>query len=154
MAAHSAGILMFKRRRDGVWVLLVHPGGPYWRSRDLGAWSIPKGELNAGEDAEQTARKEFEEELGRQASGELRSLGGFRQKGGKQVEAFALEGEFDADLATSNSFRLEWPPRSGRWQDFPEIDRAEWFTLAEARTKILPSQIVVLDRLEKLVQEE
>ena len=148
MAAQSAGILMYQRRDGETLVLLVHPGGPFWAKKDAGAWSIPKGEHEAGEDPEACARREFEEELGTKPEGVLTPLGRIRQKGGKWVEAFALEGELDAGAIVSNPFTLEWPPRSGRFETHPEIDRAAWFPLPEARAKILPSQNPILDRLE------
>jgi predicted NUDIX family NTP pyrophosphohydrolase len=148
MAAQSAGILLYKRRAGRLVVLLVHPGGPFWHAKDLGAWSIPKGELAAGEEPETTARREFAEELGSAALGALQPLGKIRQRGGKQVEAFALEGDFDVASLSGNSFEMEWPPRSGRRQSFPEVDRAEWFELTQARRKILVGQQPLLDRLE------
>jgi predicted NUDIX family NTP pyrophosphohydrolase len=150
MPAQSAGILMYKCRRGEIEVLLVHPGGPFWQRKDRGAWSIPKGEFAQGEDPELAARREFAEELGRIPAGPLRALGHIRQRGGKQVEAFALEGDFEVESLSSNSFEIEWPPRSGRVQSFPEVDRAAWFTLAEARGKINAGQQPLLDRLEML----
>lgn len=153
MVAESAGILMYRRRAGEFMVLLVHPGGPYWRTKDLGAWSIPKGEHGPGEDAERTARREFAEELGSPPVGALASLGRIRQRGGKHVEAFALEGDFDVDALSSNTFDMEWPPRSGRRQSFPEVDRAAWFSLAEARQKINAGQQALIDRLEALVAD-
>jgi predicted NUDIX family NTP pyrophosphohydrolase len=145
----SAGILLWRRAADGaVEVLLGHFGGPLWAKKDAGAWAIPKGVVEDGETPEQAARREFQEELGFPAEGALVPLGRIRQKGGKIVEAFALEGELDATAIRSNNFTLEWPPRSGRIQSFPEIDRAAWFSLAEAREKILPSQAPILDLLE------
>jgi predicted NUDIX family NTP pyrophosphohydrolase len=150
MATESAGILMYKRHGQELQVLLVHPGGPFWRNKDLGAWSIPKGQRVAGEDAEVTARREFAEELGVKPVGALSLLGRIRQRGGKQVEAFAIQGEFDVDHLSSNSFEMEWPPRSGRMQSFPEVDRAAWFSLAEAREKINAGQGALIDRLEEL----
>ena len=149
MAATSAGILMY-RRDDAVEVLLVHPGGPFWRSRDLGAWSIPKGELDGDEDPEVAARREFAEELGTEAFGPLQSLGQVRQRAGKIVWGYALEGDLDASAISCNEVSIEWPPRSGRTISFPEIDRAAWFTLPVAREKILASQQPFLDRLERL----
>jgi predicted NUDIX family NTP pyrophosphohydrolase len=146
----SAGILMYKRTADGISVLLVHPGGPFWSKRDLGAWSIPKGEYGDGEEAEAAARREFAEELGSEFQGRLAPLGEIRQKAGKVVAAFAAEGDFDAAHFASNSFEMEWPPRSGRRQSFPEVDRAEWFTLAVARQKIVAGQCPLLDRLEAI----
>ncbi len=150
MAIKSAGILMYHRGDGGLVVLLVHPGGPFWRNRDLGAWSIPKGELDDGEDPEAAARSELAEELGRKATGQLQPLGEVRQRGGKIVLAYALEGTLDASAVRSNEIPIEWPPRSGRMISIPEIDRAEWFPLALARAKILASQQPFLDRLEEL----
>jgi predicted NUDIX family NTP pyrophosphohydrolase len=150
MATMSAGILMYHLGEAGLVVLLVHPGGPFWRNRDLGAWSIPKGELNDGEDPEEAARREFAEELGSAATGRLRPLGQVRQRGGKIVLAYALEGTLDPDAVRSNEISIEWPPRSGRTIPVPEIDRAEWFPLALAREKILLSQQPFLDRLGEL----
>jgi predicted NUDIX family NTP pyrophosphohydrolase len=149
MAELSAGILMWRRAApDAAEVLLGHFGGPIWAKRDAGAWAIPKGLVEPGEQLEACARREFEEELGTRPEGALVRLGRIRQKGGKSVEAFALEGDLDADAIVSNSFTLEWPPKSKRFQSWPEIDRAAWFGLAEAREKILPSQSAILDLLE------
>ena len=144
----SAGILMWRRRGDGIEVLLAHFGGPMWSNRDESAWAIPKGLIDPGESPETAARREFEEELGVKPDGDLLPLGRIRQKGGKWVEAFALEGDLDPERIVSNAFTLEWPPRSGRFRSFPEVDRAAWFTLEEARAKILPSQSPILDRFE------
>ena len=152
MAQESAGVLLY-RRRDGVLqVLLAHPGGPFWRTRDDGAWTIPKGALDAGESPEAAARREFEEEMGAPMSAELQPLPRVRQRGGKWVEAFAAEGDFDVATLRSNTFDTEWPPRSGRSMTFPEVDRAEWFDLETARQKILPGQAALLDHLEALLQ--
>ena len=147
----SAGILMYRRAGPQLKVLLVHPGGPYWRRKDDGAWSIPKGEIGAGEDAEVAARREFMEETGVALTGALESLGDIRQRGGKRVLAFAIEGDVDVQAVTSNSFEIEWPPRSGKMQTFPEIDRADWFALPVAHAKILESQRPLLDRLAERV---
>jgi predicted NUDIX family NTP pyrophosphohydrolase len=145
----SAGILLYRRGGEGaVEVLLVHFGGPYWRGKEAGAWSMPKGLIGAGESAEEAARREFLEELGSPAEGPLLPLGAIRQKGGKIVEAFALEGDLDADAIESNAFTIEWPPGSGRSATFPEVDRAAWFELPEARAMMLPSQLALIDRLE------
>ena len=144
----SAGILMWRRRGERIEVLLAHFGGPMWSNRDEGAWAIPKGLIDPGESPETAARREFEEELGVKPDGDLLPLGRIRQKGGKWVEAFALEGDLDPERIVSNAFTLEWPPRSGRFRSFPEVDRAAWFTLDEARAKILPSQSPILDRFE------
>lgn len=147
----SAGILLYRRGGSGLELLLVHPGGPFWRGKDAGAWSIPKGEIAPGGGAEETALREFEEELGSAPEGNLVPLGTVRQAGGKEVEAFALEGEFDCAAFVSNMFEMEWPPRSGRIQSFPEIDRAAWFDPAAARTKINPAQAALIERLEALL---
>jgi predicted NUDIX family NTP pyrophosphohydrolase len=147
MPSKSAGILAFRRRHGKIEVLLVHPGGPFWRNKDLGAWSIPKGEYGAGEDAEGVARREFREELGVEMTADLLALGQIRQRGGKTVTAFAVEVDVDTENIQSNTLELEWPPRSGRRQSVPEIDRAEWFDLAAARTKINEGQKDLLDRL-------
>ena len=151
MPQRSAGILLHRDGPDGREVLLVHPGGPFWAKRDDGAWSIPKGEYADDEDPVAAARREFAEELGSPLpdAAELRELGEVRQKNGKRVRAWAAEGDLDASAAHSNTFEMEWPPRSGRRQEFPEIDRAEWFTLARARDKVLPAQAAFLDRLEE-----
>jgi predicted NUDIX family NTP pyrophosphohydrolase len=152
MPTMSAGILMYHRGAAGLVVLLVHPGGPFWRSRDLGAWSIPKGEMGDGEDPEAAARREFAEELGIAASGLLRPLGQVRQRGGKIVLAYALEGTLDAGAVRSNEIEIEWPSRSGRTIRVPEVDRAEWLTIPLAREKILAAQQPLLDRLEELLK--
>lgn len=151
MAALSAGILLYRRRRGTLEVLLVLPGGPYWRRRDVGAWQIPKGAVEADEDHAACAIREFEEELGVRPAGTPRPLCRIRQAGGKWVEAFALEGDLDPDAIVSITFSLEYPPRSGKLRDFPEVDRAAWFTLAQAREKILPSQAPILDALERML---
>lgn len=148
MASRSAGIIAYRKRPSGLEVLLVHPGGPFWRNKDLGAWSIPKGELSADEDPETTARREFAEELGTELTAPLAALGDVKQRGGKTVMAFAAEFDLDPRDIRSNTFALEWPPRSGRRQDFPEVDRAEWFLLEVAREKINQGQRPLLDRLE------
>jgi predicted NUDIX family NTP pyrophosphohydrolase len=147
MTKRSAGILLYKCLGGELLVLLAHPGGPFWRKRDYGAWTIPKGEFDAGELPEDAARREFREELGVEAVGTLQPLGEIIQKGGKRVIAFALEGDFDAAALRSNTFEIEWPPRSGRIQAFPEVDRVEWMALPVAREKLLPSQVELLDRL-------
>jgi predicted NUDIX family NTP pyrophosphohydrolase len=148
----SAGILMYRCSGTGLEVLLVHPGGPYWRRKDEGAWSIPKGEMDGEEDARAVARREFAEEIGVVLAGQpLEPLGEIRQRAGKRVIAFAVEGDLDVHAIRSNTFEIEWPPRSGKMQTFPEIDRAEWFDLAAARSKILEGQRPLLDRLAELV---
>jgi predicted NUDIX family NTP pyrophosphohydrolase len=152
MPARSAGILLYRTHEGALQVLLVHPGGPAWARRDEGAWSIPKGEYEPDEDALAAARREFEEELGAPApDGAPQDLGEVRQRSGKLVRAFALPGDLDADSIQSNTFELEWPPRSGRRIEVPEVDRAEWFTLKRASEKINPAQIVLLERLREVV---
>jgi predicted NUDIX family NTP pyrophosphohydrolase len=147
VAPISAGIILW-RRHAGLEVLLVHPGGPFWRNRDVGAWMIPKGQVEDGEDAAQAALREFAEETGAAAIGVPKPLCRIRQSGGKWVEAFALEGDFDVESLASNDFLLEYPPKSGVMRSFPEVDAAAWMSIAEARRKILPSQIPILDALE------
>ena len=151
MTKHSAGILLHRGRGDGLEVLLVHPGGPFWRNKDKGAWQLPKGGLDPGEAAKAAALREFAEELGSLPPGTPRPLGRVRQAGGKLVDAFALEGDLDADTITSNLFELEWPPRSGRIERYAEVDAARWFTLPDARAMMLPSQQPLLDALEALL---
>jgi predicted NUDIX family NTP pyrophosphohydrolase len=144
----SAGVLLFRHAGEDLQVLLVHPGGPFWTKRDLGAWSIPKGECDAGEDPRAAAWREFGEELGTPVpDGEALELGEIRQKAGKIVLAWAVAADLDPDQIASNTFEMEWPPRSGRTQSFPEVDRAGWFGLAEARERINPAQAALLDRL-------
>jgi len=148
MASESAGILLFRRREGELEVLLVHPGGPFWATKDLGAWTIPKGEPEAGEDPRAAALREFAEETGSALGApELRELGSVRQRAGKLVRAWAAEGDLDAGAIRSNRFTLEWPPRSGTLREYPEVDRAAWFALAEARERINPAQRAFLDRL-------
>lgn len=147
----SAGLLIY-RRRDGVLeVFLVHPGGPFWARKDLGAWSIPKGEIDPAEDHLAAARREFTEETGLVADGDFVPVDPIRQRGGKIVQAFALESDCDPEAIRSNSFTIEWPPRSGRQQPFPEVDRAAWFTLDVARRKINPAQAALLDALQAML---
>lgn len=150
MVATSAGILLFRREGAAVEVLLVHPGGPFWAKKDLGAWSAPKGEVEEGEEPRACALRELEEELGsrlRLVADDLTELGSIRQKGGKLVHCWAAERDFDPAELRSNTFEMEWPPRSGVRREFPEVDRAEWFGLDEARRKINPAQAELLDRL-------
>lgn len=148
MPRTSAGLLVYRRGPSGVQVLLVHPGGPLWARRDEGAWSIPKGEHGPEEDPLAAARREFREELGQDPpGGEPLALGEVRQPGGKRVTAWALEGDLDVGEARGGTFEMEWPPRSGRIARFPELDRAGWFDLEEARRKLLPGQVPFLDRL-------
>jgi len=146
----SAGILLYRREDGGARFLLIHPGGPFWTNKDAGAWSIPKGGIEDGEEPRACAIRELEEELGAAPKldpEELIELGSIRQRGGKVVEAWAAEAEFDPAQLASNTFTMEWPPRSGTQQEFPEVDRAEWLDLETARAKILPAQAELLDRL-------
>jgi predicted NUDIX family NTP pyrophosphohydrolase len=147
MPKRSAGILLY-RGNEALEVLLVHPGGPFWAKKDLGAWSIPKGEYEQGEDALATALRELAEETGhRLETSDLLELGWIRQRGGKLLTAWAAPGDLDASAITSNTFTLEWPPRSGRQREFPEVDRAGWFDLPAARDRLLAGQAELLDRL-------
>ena len=148
MARNSAGILLWKRKHDSMLVLLVHPGGPFWKNKDAGAWSIPKGEYDDDEEPLAAAKREFAEELGSLPAGEVTPLGEVRQKAGKAVTGFALEGDFDCANVKCNSFEIEWPPKSGKRASFPEVDQAQWFSLDEARRKINPAQAELIGRLE------
>ena len=147
MAKRSAGLLLYRLKNGRLEVLLVHPGGPYWAKKDDGAWSIPKGEYTEGEEPLAAARREFEQETGTCPEGEAILLGTIRQPGGKLVTAFAMEGDLDAAAIRSNTFSMEWPPRSGRMQTFPEVDRAGWFGKEEAERKILRGQLPILRAL-------
>lgn len=146
MPKRSAGLLMY-RRKEVLEVLLVHPGGPFWAKKDLGAWSIPKGEYASEEEPLAAARREFEEETSMPASGDFIELGELTQPSGKLVSAWAFEGDCDPTKLRSNTFMMEWPPRSGRHVEFPEVDRASWYSIDEARQRLLPGQRVFLDRL-------
>jgi predicted NUDIX family NTP pyrophosphohydrolase len=149
----SAGILLYRLPGGAPEVLLVHPGGPFWARRDAGAWSVPKGEYEDADDPLAAARREFEEETGTVLeTAELLELGDVRQKNGKVVSAWAAEGDLDPDAVHSNTFTMEWPPRSGRTAEFPEIDRAGWFGIDEARAKLNPAQAEFLDRLLELLR--
>ena len=147
MAKRSAGLLMYRRNNSCLEVLLAHPGGPFWAKKDLGAWSIPKGEFELDEDPLQAAKREFEEESGVVPSGTFIALGEVKQAGGKIVTAWAVGGDCDPSSLKSNTFSMEWPPRSKRMAEFPEVDRWEWFALNEAGEKILAGQKVFLERL-------
>ena len=147
MAKRSAGILFYRGEEGGIEVLLVHPGGPFWAKKDAGVWSIPKGEYDEGEEPLACAVREFTEELGAVPSGPFLELGEFRQPSRKAVRAWAARGEFDPADIKSGTFEIEWPPKSGRMQVFPEVDRAAWFTPDAARRKILPGQLPFIDRL-------
>jgi predicted NUDIX family NTP pyrophosphohydrolase len=155
MAGQSAGILLYRMADGEPQVLLVHPGGPLWANRDLGAWSIPKGEYQEGEDPRACAAREFEEELGAAPpTAALVELGTVRQRGGKVVTAFAAEGDLDAGDVRSNTFVMQWPPGSGRMSEFPEIDRAGWFDCTQARDKLVPAQAAFVDRLRERLGSE
>jgi predicted NUDIX family NTP pyrophosphohydrolase len=147
----SAGILLFRRFCDSVQVLLVHPGGPYWKNRDDGAWSIPKGLYAEGEEPFAAAKREFQEETGCIPHGTFIDLGVHRQPSGKRLAVWAVEGDFDPAAFRSNTFRMEWPPRSGRFEEFPEADRAAWFEPAEAMRKITTGQRPILEALFKIL---
>ncbi|HZD70534.1 MAG TPA: NUDIX domain-containing protein [Actinomycetes bacterium] len=148
MPRRSAGILLYRARGEGVEVLLVHPGGPFWAKKDLGAWSIPKGEYQQGDDPLRTALREFEEETGTSLhTTDLLELGTVRQRGGKVLTAWAAAGDLDAAAVTSNTFTMQWPPRSGETREFPEVDRAEWFDPATAHEKVTGAQAELIDRL-------
>ena len=148
MAKTSAGLLMYRRRNGILEVFLVHPGGPFWAKKDMGAWSIPKGEFGPGEEAFAAAKREFEEETGCKPAGRARPLTVVKQPGGKIVHAWIFEGDCDSALVESNTFTMEWPPHSGRQQAFPEVDRAQWFSIAEAKAKISKGQVPLLSELE------
>jgi predicted NUDIX family NTP pyrophosphohydrolase len=151
--AHSAGVLIYRLASGDPMVLLVHPGGPYWRGKDLGAWQLPKGLIETGEDPAAAARREVEEELGVALVGDWLPLGSIRQASGKRVDAFAVEQEINCAAISSNLFELEWPPGSGTIKLFPEIDAARWMTLDEARATMLESQRPLIDRLEALLAQ-
>jgi predicted NUDIX family NTP pyrophosphohydrolase len=147
MAKISAGILLFRRKNSGVEVMLVHPGGPFWAKKDVGAWSLPKGLADEGEDLLAAAKREFLEETGAAVDGEFLDLGAHKQPSGKTIVAWACERDFDPALLKSNTFSLEWPPRSGRMAEFPEVDRAAWYSLEEALEKINKGQRPILAAL-------
>ncbi|MBU6461371.1 MAG: NUDIX domain-containing protein [Bradyrhizobium sp.] len=153
MPPRSAGVLAFRRRQGTIEVLLIHPGGPFWRNKDIGAWSIPKGEYDSRESAEAVARREFCEEIGIELTGTIFPLAEVRQRGGKVVTAFAVEMDVDARTTHSDTFEIEWPPHSGRSKQFPEVDRAEWFDLASAYEKINAAQRSLLEQLELICTE-
>jgi predicted NUDIX family NTP pyrophosphohydrolase len=147
----SAGILVFRIRNKKPEIFLMHPGGPYWAKKDLGAWSIPKGEIGEDEDEEEAARREFEEETGIQLNGKLIPLKHVKQKSGKTVVAWAAEQDIDVSNIKSNQFEMEWPPRSGKYQQFPEMDRAEWFSVSDAKEKIISGQAGLIGELEEIL---
>jgi predicted NUDIX family NTP pyrophosphohydrolase len=147
MGKKSAGILLYRLKDKSLEVFLVHPGGPFWAKKDIGAWSIPKGELTEDENSFVAAKREFKEELGTEFTGKAIPLTPIKQKSGKIVYAWASEGDIDPAKIKSNTFEMEWPPRSGKRQEFPEIDKGEWFEIPKARRKILPGQLPLLDEL-------
>lgn len=154
MGKQSSGILLYRWKVDKLELLLVHPGGPFWQSKDAGAWSIPKGEFTEDEDPLDAARREFEEEIGFQIRGDCLELSPIKQKGGKVVYAWACEGDLDPNDISSNSFELEWPPHSGQIKKFPEIDRGAWFTPSEAKNKINTRQVAFIDEILKKLDQQ
>lgn len=152
MAKESAGLLLYRHRDGALEVFLVHPGGPFWKNKDAGAWTIPKGEIEPGEDALAAAIREFAEETGTTLAGDFRALPPIRQPGGKRVRSWAIAGDLDPATLTSNDFEMEWPPRSGKRAHFPEVDCGAWFALDEARSRINKGQAALLDALVALTQ--
>lgn len=152
-AKRSAGLLLYRKDGRGIQVFLAHPGGPFWSRKDRGAWTIPKGEIGEGEDPLEAAKREFAEEIGIALDGDFIPLQPVKQRGGKVVAAWAIEGDCDAAAIRSNVFSMEWPPKSGKLAEFPEVDRAGWFTLDEAREKIIDGQLPLLDELRALIQD-
>jgi predicted NUDIX family NTP pyrophosphohydrolase len=148
MAKQSAGLLVYRTRDGNIEVLLVHPGGPFWKNKDAGAWSIPKGEFTEGEEPLDVAKREFQEETGQSVDGKFQPLAPIKQRGGKTVYAWAVEADLDVSQVTSNTFTTEWPPRSGKQQEFPEVDRADWFRLNVALEKIIKAQQEFLRQLQ------
>ena len=147
----SAGILLYRRSSAGLQVFLVHPGGPFWAKRDSGAWTVPKGEIDGDEEMLEAAKREFHEETGARVDGSFVELTPVRQPSGKIVHAWAVEGDIDASSIDSNTFSIEWPPKSGKIREFPEVDRGGWFTLDEARDKLLAGQLPLLDQLIRII---
>ena len=153
MPKQSAGILLYRFEKSGLQIFLIHPGGPFWAKKDEGAWSIAKGEFGDDEDSLAAAKREFQEETGFAIDGNFIPLSPLKQKGGKLIIAFAVEGDVNADAIKSNEFEMEWPPKSGRMKSFPEADRAAWFSVDEARRKILQSQRPLIDELQQILTE-
>ncbi|MDQ1095834.1 MULTISPECIES: NUDIX hydrolase [Chryseobacterium] len=153
MAKKSAGILLFRKNGGQLSVLLVHPGGPFWKNKDAGAWSVPKGEIMEDEDPLERARTEFSEETGQEITGNYIPLAAVTQKGGKKVYCWAVEGNLEASKLSSNTIQIQWPPRSGKMMEIPEVDRWEWFSPEEARIKINPAQVAFIDELEELMNK-
>ena len=152
MNKKSAGILAYREGVSGLEVFLMHPGGPFWKKKDLGAWSIPKGEITDNEDEKEAAKREFEEETGMKINADLIPLKPIRQKNGKTVMAWAVNQDIDPSKIVSNLFEIEWPPKSGKHQQFPEMDRAEWFSVSDAREKIIAGQAALIDELEEILR--
>lgn len=154
MAKHSAGLLLYRQKRGQTEIFLVHPGGPFWARKDEGSWSIPKGELEESEDPLEAAQREFREETGSSVTGEFLRLASVRQPSGKIVHAWAVEGDFDPATIQSNTFSMEWPRASGKMANFPEVDRAEWFSFERASRQILKGQRPFLDQLQQLLRKD
>jgi predicted NUDIX family NTP pyrophosphohydrolase len=150
----SAGILLFRKTNNYIEVFLIHPGGPFWKGKEKGAWSIPKGEFAEGEDPLSAAKREFNEETGQTIDGDFIELKTIQQKGGKMVYAWAVEGDADADNIVSNTFKQEWPYKSGKWMTFPEVDKADWFSVDEAKEKIIPAQVELIEELVRKLGEK
>lgn len=151
MASQSAGILLYRIKDNNLELFLVHPGGPFWQKKDLGAWSIPKGEFSDNEDPFAAAKREFEEETGMALSGNFTELTPVKQKAGKLIYTWAMQGDIDPATISSNCFSMEWPPQSGKWKKFPEVDKAEWFEVDEAKQKINPAQATLIDELLNII---
>ena len=154
MAKQSAGVLLFRMKREQLEVFLVHPGGPFWIKKDTGAWSIPKGEIETGEEALQVAKREFKEETGQEIEGSFSELQPVKQKAGKIIKAWAVEGDIDETTIVSNTFEIEWPPRSGKKKIFPEVDKAQWFSLTAASEKINPGQLPLIEELQQIIRNK
>ena len=154
MAKQSAGVLLFRMKREELEVFLVHPGGPFWIKKDTGAWSIPKGEIETGEEALQVAIREFKEETGQEIEGSFSELQPVKQKAGKIIKAWAVEGDIDENTIVSNTFEIEWPPGSGKKKIFPEVDKAQWFSLTEASEKINPGQLPLIEELQQIIRNK
>jgi len=150
----SAGILLYRSRQEQAEYFLVHPGGPFWKNKDIGAWSVPKGEFEDGEDPLKAAQREFEEETGIAIKGTFTALTPVKQKSGKIIYTWACEGDIDHSIIRSNTFPIEWPPRSGKYIDIPEVDKGGWFTYEEAREKLIPGQVPILDELRMMLSKK
>ncbi len=148
----SAGLLLYRCMENTIEFFLVHPGGPFWKNKDIGAWTIPKGELEDEEDALEAAKREFKEETGTIIDGNFITLTPVKQKAGKLVYAWAIQGNIDSEKITSNTFKIQWPPKSGKWVDLPEVDKAGWFSIEESKQKINPAQIPLIDELLELIK--